>query len=226
MEKMPLPCSPARMCSFSVIKQTGYPKHLLRNKNLGNFHQLFFFIASRSVVCHAARRKACGIPLVSFCTEICLGVCEIRLWFLALGCLGARRVWAASLYVAKTCQRVLSGTILRVLVFLPSGLNFLLLLTRVALKELHVACSSRTERPRQLLHAPSRLQVCSPLCGLVLRYSLLPCSCLPTRAAFPDNNEVVILCEETLNIITTPWSEAGTGPAISLRCQKVKTSIS
>lgn len=224
MGKMLLPCSCARMCSFRVIKQTGNPKRSLRDKDLGNFHQLFFFMASRNVVCHAVRCKACGIPLVSFCTEICPCVCETRLWFLVpLGCLSAHTVWAASLFMAKTCHWVSSGTNLRVLVFLPSGLNFLLLLTRIALKELRVVCSSRTEWPRQLLCALSWLQVGSlltALCGLVLRYSLLPCSCLPKKAAFPGNNEAV------RKIITMPRSEAGPGPSILLPCRKVKTSVS
>lgn len=33
------------------------------------------------------------------------------------------------------------------------------------------------------------------VCGLIPKYSFLPCSCLPTRAAIPGNNEAVILLE-------------------------------
>lgn len=71
--------------------------------------------------------------------------------------------------------------------------------------------------PRQLLHTLSWLQVESLLisvCGLLLRYSLLPC------CAFPSNNKVVILCEESLKIITMPWTSHSTPPP------KVKTYIS
>jgi len=71
MRKMLLPCSPARMRSFSVIKQTGNPKCSLRDKDLGNnFHPLLFSTASRNMVCHAVRCKACGIRFMSICAEI------------------------------------------------------------------------------------------------------------------------------------------------------------
>lgn len=219
------------MCSFSVIKQTRNPKRSLRDKDLGNFHQLcFFFMASRNVICHAARCKACGIPLVSFCTEICPCPYEIGLWSLApLGRSGARTVWAASLFMAKTCQRVSPGTNLRVLVFLSSGLNFLLLLTRIVPKELCVVCSSRTERPQAAPPCPELAAGGESAHSWVRAgpgHPPLPHSCLPKTAAFSGYSEAVILSEETLKVITTPRSEASPGLAVLLPCQKVKTSVS
>lgn len=153
-------------------------------------------MVSRNAVSSATKHKVCSIPSIFF-------LIEFFLLYVKLGCSFwvqvAVKVPTASIFVAKTSLWFFSGmdSATVMLVFPAFGLNFLLLLTRIASKELHVVCS-RTRKPDSSSVPWAGSRQGSPftaVCGLIPKYFFLPCSCLPTRAAIPGNNEAVILFE-------------------------------
>lgn len=156
MGKMLLPCSLVRLHSVMIVKQTGNTEWLLTTRTLG-IYTTFFFMASRNALSSATKCKVCSILSIFFLTELFLVNVKLGCCFWVQVDV---KVPTASVFVAKTLLWIFSGMDLAIviLVFPAFGLNFFLLLTRIASKELRVVCGSRNQQARQLLCALSWLQ--------------------------------------------------------------------